>query len=225
MNAAAPDPTDLLPPSRRGETAAAARAAAAVAIGALLWIGGAGLRGAPSSAAPMAAWQRRFADLEPALQRALRELHEGAVEALRLRGEEGSWPDVDRLAADGVPPFADDGVDRGRRRFVRGVERNDVQYAGLPARDDGTRSLLLRLLEPLPGDPEGSDPRVPLEPDEQHRRLADGTLLHVSFWIGPERPHRAVEPPVRDPAREGWTQVLSGIDAVAPPAPPWRRPP
>jgi hypothetical protein len=213
-------PCEVLPPSRRGETGAVLRAAAIVVAGSLLWIGGARSGDDETSGAgALLPFQASFVELEPALQRAVREMQEGAIEAMRARGGEGKWPDAARLAAEGVPPFADDGVDRGRRLWTSSIERYAFQYLGVPAaRGDGTAPLLIQLLEPPPGDLEGRDPRIPLPPDEQHRRLADGTLLHVSFWVGP----RGSSPPagafVKEPALEGFLQVLSGISETRPAA-------
>ncbi len=207
-----PSTIEVLPPSRRSETGTIVRVAVVIAVGALLWIGGRRARAAREiGGRVLLPFQVSFAELEPALQRAVRELHEGALEALRLRGAEGRWPDAARLAAELVPPFADDGVDRGRRRWSSRAAPFAFQYLGRPSRDDGTRALLLRILEPPPGDLEGRDPRASLAPDEQHRRLADGTLLHVSFWIESAGVMPSSEEIVREPALEGWNQVLCGV--------------
>jgi hypothetical protein len=195
----------VAPPDRRRESAAVARLALLVAVVALLWIGrrGAGL-GRGDELLP---WQVPFASLPSVVQRQVRELHEACDEALRFRGDQGRWPTVAELAADGIAPFAD-GATTSARASVPYV----WQYAAKPAKAGGARPLLLQLLEPRPGDTEGSDPRAPVVEDETHRKLADGTLLHVAFWIGPER-ECAIDRYLADPAVAGWQQVMRDAPA------------
>jgi len=204
---------EVLPPSRRTETAHVLRAAAAVVVIALLWIGGARRRGGGDPDAGLSPYQVRFADLAPSVQRVVRELQEGMQEAMRLRADEGRWPEVARLAAEGIPPFADDGVERGQRRWSLAHERLAFQYLGTAA-GPGAPSLLLTILEPGPGDTEGRDPRAVLPLDEQHQRLRDGTLLHVAYWVEPSGVPPTSDALVREPAMDGWRQVLSHVGAT-----------
>ncbi len=207
---------EVVPAARRGESASAVRAALLVVVVALLWIGGrnrGASNGAGDGAAARLPYQIAFATLPSELQRSLRELHEGTLELIRLRGDDGRWPEAARLAAEGIPPFADDGVARGRRRWSSLSSPYLRQYLGSANREDGTRALLIQLLEPRPGEMEGRDPRAPVMLDEQHRRLADGTLLHVSFWIAPTGFRSERDEPIADPARAGFQQVLTGSSA------------
>jgi len=216
---------EVLPPSRGGETAWVVRAGVAILVVAMLWIGSVRLGAGGDPEGELLPYQVRFTDLEPADQRGMRELHEGAIEALRLRGDEGRFPDVARLASEGVPPFADDGVDRGRRRWTSASGNDVFQYLGLPSHESGKAgeaSAPALLLQFLPGDFQGSAPRESLIQDEQHRWLPDGTQLHVLFWVRTSQP--SPEPSARDgldglipePARSGWKHVISGTsDATA----------
>jgi len=190
----------VAPPDRRRETAAVARLALVVAVVALLWIGrrGSGI-GRGDLLLP---WQLPFASLPSVTQRQVRELHEACDEALRFRGDRGRWPTVAELAADGIAPFATPATTSARANAPYAW-----QYAVSPAKSNGARPLLLQLLEPRPGDTEGADPRAPVVEDETHRRLSDGTLLHVGFWIGPES-ESVVDRFLVDPAAAGWQQVV-----------------
>ncbi len=203
----------VTPPDRRGETAAVVRAAVAIAVVALLWIGrGNQALGGADNAATEQPWQRLFAGLPGSAQRAVRELHEAALELLRLRDEVGAWPDVATLAADGIEPFAGAAAKRDAT-FAREQRAGAWQYIGRPAAGATAGALLLQILEPQPGELEGRDPRVPVALDEQHRRLRDGTLLHVSFWIATDGASALPEGFLADPALHGLRQVLIGPSA------------
>jgi hypothetical protein len=112
-----------------------------------------------------------------------------ALEQGRIRT--GRWPDADALAAQ--PPY----------RWTRADEALFVNYLARPSDDVSESAWLIVVQEP--------DPRAPPDPapnDETHRRLADGTILHVTFWT-----HRfggQIAPGfVRQPETRGWTQVLT----------------
>lgn len=198
----------IAPPDPRQETFQVARAAVIVLAGALLWIGrGAGTDARTAGDDGFTPWQRAFASLPAPLQRDLRELHEAGEETLRWRDDRGTWPAVADLGSDGIVPFAPSQRDPARV-FERRVAPYALQYLGRAAE---SRALLLQVLEPRPGEDEGQG-GLPVPLDEQHRRLADGTLLHVSFWIGPEpasdrSPRGAF---LADPALAGFEQVLFG---------------
>lgn len=204
-------------PDGRGETAGVVRAAMAVTVVALLWIGRThGSSGAGGGALEQP-WQVAFAALDGAAQRHVRALHEATLELLRAREESGGWPTVEALAADGIEPFAS-AVARTSPLEFRRLQRGGAwQYLGVARAGATAHAQLIQLLEPQPGDLEGRDPRQPLAFDEQHRRLRDGTLLHVSFWIAP--PERAVAGGefLADPALHGFRQVLSGLAPGAKP--------
>jgi hypothetical protein len=109
--------------------------------------------------------------------------------------------------ASGVEPFAPDPTQKGAR-YDWEMQRDGyyVSYRGVPDRV-GATAWLVRIQEP--------NPELPVEPyqnDEEHARLIDGTILHVSIWahaLGPRSP--AASPSA--PQSAGWTQVF----AVGPP--------
>jgi len=147
-------------------------------------------------------YQTLFRDLPSDEQRRFREMQEGALEAVRIRGESGSWPSVGALASDGVPPFARSATDRRPLRWTlrrAGLVADYVGAAGEP----GQPSFLIHVQEPDPVT--GEKPPPPSVVDEEHQLLPDGTLLHVTYW------KRAGRPPgegiIGDPARLGWTQI------------------
>jgi hypothetical protein len=136
-------------------------------------------------------------------QRMFRELQEGLLEAERGRSIDGTWPDVPSLADQGIPPFAADPTAKSaafRWRLLRSGTL--VNYLGIPDRA-GVPAWLLLIQEPDRGVP----PDQPFE-DEEHNRLLDGTMLHVSTWSYPDGVH-APGTIVRQPQLEGWTQLYA----------------
>jgi hypothetical protein len=155
-------------------------------------------------------YQRLFRDLPADRQRMYREMQEGVLEAENTRLSAARWPSIAELETAGVPPFSD--PPRARTTLARWALHRDglaVNYLGLPTRP-GQPAYLVMILEPDPATPHGA---VPV--DEEHQRLPDGTILHVSLWM-------RAEPPA-DPARvialppaEGWLQMITGT--VPPPS-------
>ncbi len=212
------DPPPLIrvqPPSASGESWFVVRAAVAVAL-AMLFVISSRRQARWVGEVPLQTYQRRFADLPSALQRDYRELREGYGEAARARSKVGAWPSPQQLAADGVPPFASDGVDGklrdwqvvhdGRTSLYFGVTRargegRDVGR-GIAARPD----LLLRVVESAPNDYESRDPNT--FTDEEHQRLADGTLVHVTTWYRDTGAGAAGGDAKFQPEMNGWTQMV-----------------
>lgn len=170
-----------------------------------------------------------FRDLPSPQQRIFRELQEGFTEAVRLRTPRRVWPTADELAAQGIPPFAKDPIDRSGTQWRSGQEQLLVNYLGVPA--EGNPSFLLVIVEP---DPEtGERPGAAPLQDAEHQLLPDGkTLLHVTYWMkAPAQPaapaavqaaapaaaaaQAAAATPgstplpalVASPALAGWTQI------------------
>jgi hypothetical protein len=145
-------------------------------------------------------------------QRMFRELQEGLLEAEAIRGTTGAWPPPETLARDGIPPFASDPTAKAatyRWQLLR--DGTYVNYLGTPDKPDAPRWLVW-VHEPEPGTPPDQ-----LFEDEEHHRLIDGTMLHVSTWK-----HAAVPPGAarvwRVPQAEGWTQLYAvGPGQKAPP--------
>jgi hypothetical protein len=136
-------------------------------------------------------------------QRMFRELQEGLLEAERARSVDGAWPDVKALAEQGIPPFATDPTAKSamfRWQLLRSGSL--VNYLGIPDRP-GVPAWLLLVQEPDPGVP----PDQPFE-DEEHNRLLDGTMLHVSTWSYADG-LQASGKIVRLPQAEGWTQIYA----------------
>jgi hypothetical protein len=150
-------------------------------------------------------YQMLVRDLVQSDQPVFNYLRQGLLEAEAGRSSTGRWPEpallrslssaATRADASG-PPFS--------YQWTRTQKNVVVNYLGLPAGDVSAAAWLIRIQEP--------DPLVPAADtapnDEEHHRLADGTVLHVSIWI-----HRfgGQVPPdflVR-PETAGWTQLLT----------------
>jgi hypothetical protein len=196
---------EVRPPSASGETGYVLRAAGLI-VGAVLLVVTSHRLAAPRPV-ELFPFQRAFADLDGALQRDQRELREGLIEAMRARDATGSWPEPAALAAEGVPPFAGDGVEGRTRDWTLARAERIACYFGSPRDGASGPELLLQILEPAPGDPESADPRTPT--DDVHQRLASGAMLHVFTWFRdpPRAANRALEPGVA-PEKEGWIQVV-----------------
>lgn len=136
-------------------------------------------------------------------QRMFRELQEGLIEAEARRSTTGRWPAIDALIADGIPPFTPDPTAKTavyRWTFIEGGAY--LNYLGVPDRP-GVPAWLVLVQEPEPGVP----PDQAFE-DEEHHRLLDGTMLHVSTWMhadGASVPSRLASLP----QSEGWMQVYA----------------
>ncbi|MCW5805689.1 MAG: hypothetical protein KIT31_25185 [Deltaproteobacteria bacterium] len=143
-----------------------------------------------------------FRDLASDDQRIYRNALEGLVEAEDARSRDKAWPTVEALAARRIPPFAPDPLDRGAYAWKRLEAGGLVNYVGTPGAS-GHPTFLVVALEPQPGEP--ADPQAVV--DETHHRLADGTMIHVSIWIGGASPSA----PIAQPAYEdGWRRVTMG---------------
>jgi hypothetical protein len=144
-------------------------------------------------------------DAPGADQRTFRELQEGLLEAERVRGTTGRWPDATTLAGDGIPPFAADPTRRGvTYRWSTLQQGPTVNYVGVPTVASAPAWLLV-VIEPDTGAPPDPSPN-----DETHHRLADGTTLHVSIWQVPENRRTSGFTALPLPQNEGWTQLLVG---------------
>jgi hypothetical protein len=136
-------------------------------------------------------------------QRMFRELQEALLEAERERSADGTWPDVGALAAQGVPPFANDPtVKNAVFRWQLLKSGTLVNYLGIPDRA-GVPAWLLLVQEPDRGVP----PDQNFE-DEEHNKLLDGTMLHVSTWSFADGIHASGKI-IRLPQAEGWTQIYA----------------
>lgn len=136
-------------------------------------------------------------------QRMFRELQEALLEAERERSADGTWPAVPALADQGIPPFAIDPTAKNAVfRWQLLKSGTLVNYLGIPDRA-GVPAWLLLVQEPDPGVP----PDQNFE-DEEHNKLLDGTMLHVSTWTYADGIHASGKI-VRLPQAEGWTQIYA----------------
>lgn len=199
---------EVLPPSRTGEATWVFLTAGLVVLGVIYlfaferygWHGSDSAANARKAGLP---YQVLFRDLPDVEQRVFRTMQEGAIEALRLRGDSGRWPSVAALAADGVPPFAPDPLDKAGFRWSVEQAGLCVNYLGVPSATGTAPSFLILVQEPDPVT--GERPPPPSVVDEEHQVLPDGALLHVTYWkhsTGGLRPGIIV-----DPALEGWLQI------------------
>jgi hypothetical protein len=147
-------------------------------------------------------YQVLFRDLPGPEQRVFRAMQEGAVEILALGAARGRWPAVAELAADGVPPFAPDPLDRARLGWQLRESGLVHQYVGVPAERGRSPSFMIAVVEP---DPQTGERPAPGVVDEEHQLAADGRLLHVTYWkrMTDEMPAGTV----LDPALAGWMQI------------------
>jgi len=137
-----------------------------------------------------------------------RELQVALIEAEGARSAKGAWPEPDGLAADGIEPFAaNPAVKRTRYRWR--LLRNGlfINYIGIPA-DASAPAWMLLVQEPDPsGQPE------PFVDDEDHDRLLDGSVLHVSIWNHSQGGKLTAASVTRAPQAEGWTQLYAAAKA------------
>jgi hypothetical protein len=165
-------------------------------------------RGGPVSAPDAAKgrgllpFQVLFRDLPDAEQRMFREMQEGALEAIRLRAADGTWPAAEKLAGDGIPPFAAAAVDKSPMRWTLRNAGLLFQYVGVATQPERPQAFMIFIQEP---DPTSGEKAVPSVVDEEHQTLPDGTLLHVTYWKGSRE---SVAPSIiLEPAMDGWLQI------------------
>jgi hypothetical protein len=148
-------------------------------------------------------FQTLVQDCRPSEQRVFRELQEGLLEAEARRTAAGAWPTPAALAADGVPPFAPDPTAKGGACEWRLIQRGTlVNYLGIP-RTAGAPAWLILVQEPEPG----ATP-YPVREDEEHHRLANGTVVRVSTWLHPAG-ERVASRILGAPQTDGWTQLFA----------------
>ena len=194
----------IQPPSARTELLLVLRASMAITVGVWLYVASSAgiVGGGVAGRRNLLPFQKIIADRPFDEQRMFRELQEGLLEAEAARSTNTSWPTVQSLAAEGIPPFEADPTMRSiyRWRLLQGGTL--VNYLGIPQAADAPGWLLL-VQEPEPGAPPD-----PAGEDEEHHRLVNGPMLHVSTWIRPNG-QRIDDRLVRLPQAEGWTQLYA----------------
>jgi hypothetical protein len=202
--------TEIRPPSVRAETLNVLKASAVIVLLVAAYLfrpamfGGASEQ-AVSRPADLLPFQSLVGDAPGTDQRMFRELQEGLLEAERIRGATGRWPEAAVLANDGIPPFAADPTRKAATyRWSTLVQGTTVNYVGIPT-TTAAPAWLLAIIEPESGMPPDPAPN-----DETHHRLPDGTTLHVSIWQTPENTRQSGFSALALPQNEGWTQLLVG---------------
>ena len=186
----------------RGELTNVVRAAAAVVVTVWIYLAST-LGGSAANVRSLLPYQQLIQDRSTVEQRTFRELQEGLLEAETIRSSNGSWPTAEMLADEGIPPFAFDPTVRSARyRWQMLRAGTYVNYLGTADQGDAPAWLVL-VQEPEPGVP----PDQAFE-DEEHHRLIDGRMLHVSTWTHTSG-IRVPSEPIRVPQTEGWTQVYA----------------
>ena len=203
---------EVRPPSARAETWAVARVLFHIAYWSTLAISAEahGSKQQPGVAAALSSpFERSFQDLAPADQRLFRAAQEGVLEAERVRSATGRWPGVEALGREGVPPFAPDPIDGAGYAWQRVQTGPKIDYIGVPRAGAGREAFYIVLVEPDPGTP--NDPFAAV--DETHHRLGDGTMIHVTFWMGPPLSDTSEAFSLLPPER-GFRQVLVGAQGA-----------
>jgi len=201
---------EVHPLSPRAELGHVLRLGLAVVIGAWMYLAtdSALFRDAGAGARQLLPFQALVQDRPSNEQRMFRQIQEGRLEAEARRSENGAWPAVAALAADGIPPFTFDPTERGGQYDWRLIaDGTFVNYLGLPRRP-GAPAWLLLVQEPEPGAPPD-----PAREDEEHNRLLTGEMLHVSTWVREDG--RVTDGIVRVPQAAGWTQLYAVGPALA----------
>ena len=198
---------EIVPLSHRNEFISVVRVA--IAVVACAWIYAASRSPDTGAGRDLLAYQSLMMDLQFVEQRAFRELREGLLEAERVRATSGQWPEPSTLATDGIPPFARDPTTKGATYMWSKIQRGTmINYLGIPSGQAAPAWLLL-IQEPEPGSPPD-----PAPDDEEHQRLPDGTVLHVSVWMHEDG--RLVPPALTPlPQARGWKQILGRAPAAA----------
>jgi hypothetical protein len=191
--------------SARDELVSVVRVAVAIVFCVWLYLANqpAATDGSGSQKKNLLPYQTLIQDRTAGEARTFRELQVGLLEAETVRSASGQWPEVAALADAGIDPFVDDPTNKGAR-YTWQLLRNGfyVNYLGRPDRAEAPAWLLF-VQEPDP-----SLPPEPYQDDEEHARLIDGTLLHVSIWQH-AKGARVPQAVVRVPQAEGWVQIFA----------------
>lgn len=160
-----------------------------------------GRQPATASRTPMIAVDEvAFRELASDDQRVFRQALEGLTEAEDARSKTGDWPTIEQLATRKIPPFVADPIDKANYRWTMLRDGTLINYLGVPDAASKRSTFVISVLEPDPGTP--IDPAAYV--DETHHKLKDGTLLHVSIWLGSRTLARPAATP---PFEDGWRRI------------------
>lgn len=161
-----------------------------------------GMRSSVTESGTLLPYQMLKRDLVTADQAMFDALKQTLTEAEAGRASTGRWPDAPALSS--LPKTTPGDAGGTAASYTWQIQNQGVitHYLGLPAQDASAPAWLIAIKEPEPGVPTDTAPN-----DEEHQRLPDGTVLHVSVWT-----HRfggQVDPKfLAQPEAGGWTQVL-----------------
>lgn len=176
-----------------------------------------GMRSSVSETGTLLPFQMLKRDLVTADQAMFEALKQSLVDAEGIRSSTGRWPDAPALAS--LPKTTPGDAGGAAAEYTWQIQNQGViyHYVGLPAKDASAPAWMIAIKEPEPGVPTDTAPN-----DEEHHRLPDGTVLHVSVWT-----HRfggQLDPKfLPQPEAGGWTQVLvAPLNPLAQPFGPMR---
>jgi hypothetical protein len=180
-----------------------------------------GLRASGGGTGTLLPYQMLARDLVQSDQEIFTRLRQCLLDAEALRARQGSWPEPDAVASLPTSPIGASGAGAtsagGGASYTWTLTQQHiiVNYLRLPSGDASASAWLIRVQEPDPAAPTDSAPN-----DEEHHRLPDGTVLHVSIWT-----HRFGSQLTRaflpKPELVGWTQILTA--PLSPLGPPLRK--
>jgi hypothetical protein len=160
-----------------------------------------GMRSPVSEPGRLLPYQMLMRDLVTADQGMFNQLKQSLLDAEATRNATGRWPDAPALSS---LPNTTPGGAPSHATYAWRVETQGVitHYVGVPGPDASAPAWMIAIKEPEPGVPTDTAPN-----DEEHHRLMDGTVLHVSVWTHRfgAQVDRAFLP---QPEGGGWTQVL-----------------
>jgi len=165
-----------------------------------------------TSTAALMPYQTLARELVPVDQAMFNELKGRILRLEAARAQTGQWPDPGGTAVlpDTPPPVA--GAHETMYTWQRSTKDIIVNYLGRPPQGESSAAWLVVYREPDPSVPVDTAPN-----DEEHHRLPDGTVLHVSIWMRRFGGQVGTEFFPR-PELAGWTQVLTApLDRRAPP--------
>lgn len=203
---------EIASPSGRSETSGVLRAVFFVGLFSALYISASlnPATHATTSAAPAESpFLKRFRDLDQKDQRTFRAVQEGLTEAERARGSGSSWPTIDALVRDGIPPFAPDPIDKDGYRWKLLTKGRIANYVGTPSADSQRPTFVLIVTEADPG--WENSPPVPV--DEVHHQLTNRMPIHVGTFVAPGVHELGEAVPAVD-FNQGWQQILTGSTDV-----------
>jgi hypothetical protein len=160
-----------------------------------------GLRSSVLDGGTLMPYQMLVRDLVTSDQAVFDQLRASLAEAESIRASAGQWPEASTVRA--LPAAVSASGSTAPYNWRRTQRNIIVNYLGLPAGEASAAAWLIRIQEPDPAVPADSAPN-----DEEHHRLPDGTVLHVSIWThrfgGQVAPDFFPKPEIA-----GWTQLLT----------------